>query len=430
MDIRIYRISFYMLNMSHSRPLPAGLFHRTHMLRISLQHHLDGSVISITNPSGDRMLSCIFTNKISKSYSLYSAVEMEQMSDNMIHFIKILYLALFSKTMNPPKSVEPSGNYCDSTFSFSFIMVIDQIFLALGIVMLYAGAELLVQGSVALSRRFRIPPLLIGLVVIGFGTSSPELIVSIEAAIRGNGEIAVGNVIGSNITNIALILGAGAVIYPIGVQISLLKLELPVLIASSVLVTLLIFNGVLTRLNGMFLIAGLLIYLLISIRSNLAIAFSEQKSTYLKGHAIFALLRSVTGLALLIYGAHLMITGSLGLARAYGISEAVIGLTVVAVGTSLPELATAIVASIKKQGDLILGALIGSNIFNLLFILGTTVLVRPIVLVDITLIDLGMMTLLALFLVPIARTGLVVSRWEGVLLLATYAGYFGYLYLR
>lgn len=309
-------------------------------------------------------------------------------------------------------------------------MIIDILYTVTGIILLYAGAELLVRGSTSLSYKLNVPPLLIGLIVIGFGTSSPELVVSIDAALAGSGEIAVGNIIGSNISNIALILGIGALIFPIRVQKSLMSLEIPVLVISSILVTFLIFNGFLSRFNGVILCFGLLSYLVVTIRSNYFPSFKNDETVDSVGKIRYMILRIVGGLTMLIFGAELMVNGSLGLARAFEISEAVIGLTVVAAGTSLPELATAIIASIRKKGDLILGGLIGSNILNILFVLGITAIIHPISLVDITRTDLLLMTILAIFMIPVMWTGFRVSRWEGGVLLLIYIGYIVYLFVR
>lgn len=309
-------------------------------------------------------------------------------------------------------------------------MVFDFIYTVFGIAFLYIGAELLVRSSVSISHKFRVQPLLVGLVIIGLGTSSPELVVSIRASIAGSGEIAVGNIVGSNISNVALILGIGALIWPVKVDKSLLKVELPVLIAASLLMTFLVLNGLLTRLNGVILIAGLIFYLFFTIRNHFAPAFAKIETVHTGLRTPWLLLGTVGGLALLILGAELMIAGSLGLAEIFQLSEAVIGLTVVAVGTSLPELATAVVASVRKEGELILGGLIGSNILNILFVLGVTASINPIELVDIDLIDLMLMTLLVVLLWPIFRTGYSVNRLEGGFLVLVYTGYILYLFMQ
>ncbi len=309
-------------------------------------------------------------------------------------------------------------------------MVSDLIFTFSGVALLYFGAELLVRGSVALSHKFRVTPLLIGLIVIGLGTSSPELVVSIEATLIGSGEIAVGNIVGSNISNLALILGLAALFHPIRAQKELLGREIPVLIIISVLMTLLLWNGVLSQLDGAVLLAALIIYLVITIRDNITPAIAETEVAFKRLRTPLVIVATLAGLGILILGAHLMIKGATGIARTFHIPEGVIGLTIVAVGTSLPELATAIVASLRKQGELILGALIGSNILNILFVLGVTGVVRSVHLTDIMLDDLLVMTAFAVVMIPVIRTGYTVSRLEGGLLLVAYAGYVAYLFVR
>ncbi len=309
-------------------------------------------------------------------------------------------------------------------------MVSDLIFTFSGVALLYFGAELLVRGSVALSHKFRVTPLLIGLIVIGLGTSSPELVVSIEATLIGSGEIAVGNIVGSNISNLALILGLAALFHPIRAQKELLGREIPVLIIISVLMTLLLWNGVLSQLDGAVLLAALIIYLVITIRDNITPAIAETEVAFKRLRTPLVIVATLAGLGILILGAHLMIKGATGIARTFHIPEGVIGLTIVAVGTSLPELATAIVASLRKQGELILGALIGSNILNILFVLGVTGVVRSVHLTDIMLDDLLVMTAFAVVMIPVIRTGYTVSRLEGGLLLVAYAGYIAYLFVR
>jgi len=309
-------------------------------------------------------------------------------------------------------------------------MVLDIIFTLAGILLLYLGAELLVRGSVALSHKFRVTPLLIGLIVIGLGTSSPELVVSIEATLIGSGEIAVGNIVGSNISNLALILGMAALFYPVRASRELLGREVPVMIAVSILMTLLLWNGMLSRLDGIILLTGLVIYLVLTVRNNITPAISEQDLAYRRYSTPVVVLATLAGLAILILGAHLLIKGATGIARALDIPEGIIGLTVVAIGTSLPELATAVVAALRRQGELILGALIGSNILNILFVLGVTGAVRAVPLTDIMLVDLILMSLLALLMIPVIWTGYRVSRLEGALLLALYGGYLAYLFMR
>ncbi len=309
-------------------------------------------------------------------------------------------------------------------------MIIDITYTLGGVILLYAGAELLVRGSVALSQKFRVTPLLIGLIVIGLGTSSPELVVSIEATLVGSGEIAVGNIIGSNISNLALILGLAALFHPIRAQVGLLRREVPIMIAISLLMTILLWNGILSRLDGLILLIGLLFYLVVTIRDNITPAFAEVDAAFRRYSTPVVIIGTLSGLGILIVGARLMVSGATGIAHAFQIPEGVIGLTIVAVGTSLPELATAIVAAMRKQGELILGALIGSNILNILFVLGVTGVVKAVHLTDIMVDDLVLMTALALLMIPVIRTGYVVSRLEGAVLLVIYCGYIGWLFMR
>ncbi len=309
-------------------------------------------------------------------------------------------------------------------------MIIDITLTLAGVLLLYAGAELLVRGSVALSHKFRVTPLLIGVIVIGFGTSSPELVVSIEATLIDSGEIAVGNIVGSNISNLALILGIAALFHPIRGQKDLLRREVPVMIAVSLLMTVLLWNGVLSRLDSLVLLGGLIIYLVMTIRDNITPAIAEMEVAFRRYSTPVVIIGTLSGLGILVLGAHVMISGATGIARTFNIPEGVIGLTIVAVGTSLPELATAVVAVLRKQSELILGALVGSNILNMLLVLGVTGLVRPVFLVDIMLDDLVLMSALAILMIPVIRTGYVVSRLEGAMLLAIYFGYLSWLFLR
>ncbi len=309
-------------------------------------------------------------------------------------------------------------------------MLLNILYTFAGIFLLYIGAEVLVRGSVALSWKFRVTTMLTGLIVVGFGTSSPELFVSLQATLQGSGEIAAGNIIGSNISNLALVMGLAALVFPLHASAQLLIREVPVMIAVSVLLTLLLLGGVLGRMEGIILLFALMIYLFITIRSNLKPAFAEEPKAFFTKNPPLLIVVTLAGLAVLITGASLMVSGASGIARDLDIGEGIIGLTVVAIGTSLPELATAIVAAVRKQSDLILGALIGSNILNILFVLGVTATVRPIVLVDIMDLDLLLMTLLAILMVPVIRTGYVVSRLEGGLLFAGYMVYIVWLFMR
>lgn len=295
-----------------------------------------------------------------------------------------------------------------------------------GLVLLYYGAEFLVRGGVQIAKRFQVTPLVIGLTLVAFATSAPELVVSCDAALKGMGDIALGNVIGSNICNIALILGLCAVIAPLQVNASLFKLDLPLMIGSSVLFALFCFlTGGINRIEGALFFAGIIAYVVVSIRNArrsgdvVTEVEGDGKPLSLGVSIVLVLL----GLGFLVGGARLLVNSAVWLAELFGVSQAVIGLTIVAIGTSLPELATSVIAALKGERDIAIGNVVGSNIFNILAIMGISPLLRPIEAADIQLIDLGMMVFCTLLLYPFLRTGFVLSRKEGVCLLTVYTGY-------
>lgn len=295
-----------------------------------------------------------------------------------------------------------------------------------GLVLLYYGAEFLVRGGVQIAKRFQVTPLVIGLTLVAFATSAPELVVSCDAALKGMGDIALGNVIGSNICNIALILGLCAVISPLRVNESLFKLDLPLMIGSSVLFALFCFlTGGINRIEGALFFAGIITYVTVSIRnarrSGEVVTEVEGDGKPLSSGVSIVLV--LLGLGFLVGGARLLVTSAVCLAELFGVSQAVIGLTIVAIGTSLPELATSVIAALKGERDIAIGNVVGSNIFNVLAIMGISPLLRPIKAADIQLIDLGVMLFCTLLLYPFLRTGFVLSRKEGVCLLTVYIGY-------
>ena len=305
--------------------------------------------------------------------------------------------------------------------------------LAGGLFLLYIGSEGLVRGGRSLALRLGLTRLVVGLTIIAFGTSSPELVVSIKAALDGSGAISLGNVIGSNICNIGLVLGLSALINPIRVQAQVVRIQTPIMIVVSIILFLLLLDGNLSRWEGLGLFAGIIAYVPFSlflakkekgeaVETNLDIHFdSVRKNIWLDILIVLACL------AVLALGAKFFVSGAVSLAKALGISQAVIGLTIVALGTSLPELATSMVAAARKEGDISVGNVIGSNIFNILAILGISSLLRPIDLNGISLVDLGVMIILAVLTLPITKSGFVISRREGIILLAIYGGYIFYL---
>ena len=250
-----------------------------------------------------------------------------------------------------------------------------------GFVLLYFGGDWLVNGGVALARRFRISSLVIGMTIVAFGTSAPELLVSMMSSIKGSAGIAMGNVIGSNIANIGLILGLTAMLYPIPTQNRKVSANGLVMILASVLVLVFSLNNGLSRAEGLILFAGIILFTVISIR--LGRTSNEEFEPAADGQGkqmsvLAALLLIVLSCAMLAFGADFMVDGATSVAKALGVSDKVIGLTIVALGTSLPELAASVAAALKKEMDISIGNIIGSNIFNLMCVLGVSASIRPI----------------------------------------------------
>ena len=310
-------------------------------------------------------------------------------------------------------------------------MLVHLLFMLAGVGLLYYGAEALVRGAATLAVRSRMSPLLVGLTVVAFGTSAPELVVSVQAALEGNGGIAVGNVVGSNICNIALILGAGALIRPLKVDDQLVRLDIPLLIGVSLLLAVFLADERLGTVEGGVLLTGVVAYILFSIRvarRRVDGALVEMDVAVKPEGSVWRDLGFVMlGLALLVLGARGLVSGAVAIATEFGVSQTLIGLSIVALGTSLPELATSIVAAFRDEADLAIGNVIGSSLFNALGILGVAALIRPLDATGLSGSDLGVMLATAVLILPLAWTGHVLSRSEGALLLAVYAGYVGLL---
>lgn len=313
-----------------------------------------------------------------------------------------------------------------SGFSILLILV--------GLGLLYFGAEWLVRGSAGLALRLGLSPLVVGLTVVAYGTSMPELVVSVKAAWLGSGDIAVGNVVGSNICNIGVILGLACLIQPLQVKLQLLRQDVPLMVGITALVIGLLWDQHLSRWEGALLVLGIIAYtvhLLRAARRETEPAVAEEFQA-LDTHRRVGLGRQVAfilgGLLLLFLGGQSLLAGAVQLARGLGVSEAVIGLTVVALGTSFPELAATVVAASRKEGDIALGNIIGSNLFNLLNILGTAALVQPLDCRGISRLDFAMMLALAVLLLPLMRSGFRLQRWEGGLLVVLYGSYVAWLW--
>lgn len=310
--------------------------------------------------------------------------------------------------------------------------MISIIFVLIGILLLYYGAEILVKGSSNLAIKVGISPMLVGLTVVGFGTSSPELFVSFIAAMQNSSDIALGNVIGSNICNIGLILGLASIIMPVKVDIKDIKLDLFIMIVASLIVWLMILDKHLSHLDGIILLILIISYLFFKIkqsireRKEIDLEIDDNSKVKSKGFYIFLI---IAGLITLIIGSNLFIDGAISIARYLGVSNAIIGLSLVAFGTSLPELATSIIAAIKKQYEISLGNIIGSNIFNILFILGFTSTFFQINAGDIKTVDYLVMLFTSLIIIPMGIVGKKYSRIDGFMLLLIYIAYIYYLYI-
>ena len=309
------------------------------------------------------------------------------------------------------------------------------LLLIVGLILLVAGGEGFVRGSVAIAEKLGMSSLLIGLTLVGFGTSLPELVTSVQAALDGAPGIAVGNVVGSNIANILLILGITALIYPIVVDKAVLRRDGSVLVLALLAALGIVLIGTLGRIAGLVLVALLISYIVFSYfadrraQASASIA-AEVEATGGKQSVLVSILFVIGGLALTVLGARLLVSSAVEIATALGVSETIIGLTVVAIGTSLPELVTSIIAALRRHTDLALGNIIGSNIFNVFSILGITALIQPIPVPDeIIRLDIWVMLGATALLLGFSYTQREIVRWEGGVLLALYAGYIGWLAL-
>ncbi|MDQ4075388.1 MAG: calcium/sodium antiporter [Chloroflexota bacterium] len=320
--------------------------------------------------------------------------------------------------------------------------LITWVLLVAGLVLLVVGAEALVRGASRLAATVGVSPLVIGLTIVAFGTSSPEMAVSAQSALAGQGDMAVGNVVGSNIFNILFILGVSALVAPLIVAQRLVRLDVPLMIGVSLLLLLLAWDGTLGRMDGFLLFAGIIAYTLFSIyesRGESAQVQAEYAQEFGEDGAADQGLRAVViqlafiivGLGMLLLGSRWLLEGAVALARTLGVSELVIGLTIVAAGTSLPEVATSVLASLRGERDIAVGNVIGSNLFNILAVLGLAGLLAPDgvhVTVSALRVDIPVMIAVALASLPIFFTG-TITRGMGALFLTFYVAYTAYLIL-
>lgn len=310
-----------------------------------------------------------------------------------------------------------------------------------GLVLLVFGAELLVRQAARIAQNLGIAPVVVGLTVVAFGTSAPELAIGVQSTLTGSADIAIGNVVGSNIANVLLILGISAIITPMLVAQQLIRFDVPLMIGASLLFYWMSWNGYITRLEGVVLVVLLVLYLTFVVwqarRSSYMItreyeAGYAETGTEVHGGIVTRLVILVAGLLIMVLGARLLVSSASEIARSLGVSELVIGLTIVSIGTSAPELATSIIASYRGQRDIAVGNVVGSNIFNILFVLGTTAVVSPKALVvspQALAFDIPFMCAVMLVCLPVFFAGSAVRRWEGLLFLAYYVVYTVYLYM-
>jgi cation:H+ antiporter len=306
------------------------------------------------------------------------------------------------------------------------------LFLIVGLILLFIGAEGLIRGSSTLALKIGITPLVVGLTVVAFGTSTPELVVSLKAALIGNSSITLGNVVGSNIANIALILGTAALIRPLDVHANVIRKEIPIMIAFTILMILLLLDGEVEFIDGLIFVVTIISYTIINITLARKEKNAEVENKFKDGlkskiSVPLSIIMIVAGLGLLILGANLFVNGAISIAKSIGVSDAIIGLTIVAIGTSLPELITSIVAAYKNESDIAVGNVVGSNIFNILGILGITALIITVNAEGINFIDYGVMFFASLILLPLSKTGFKISRLEGAFLVAGFIAYIYYL---
>lgn len=315
-------------------------------------------------------------------------------------------------------------------------MILSIVRLVVGFLLLVKGADLFVDGASSVAKKLKIPAFVIGLTIVAFGTSAPELAVSITAAVKGSNDIAIGNVVGSNIFNTLVVLGASAAITPIAVEKGMIKRDYPLSIFAAVLLGVLAMDTVLFkasamtlgRLDGIILLIAFAGFMVMTVKAGMDNRVEEEATEAMS--ALKAVAFIVIGLAGIVYGGDMSVEGAKGIARFFGLSEAIIGLTIVAIGTSLPELVTSVIAARKGESDIAVGNVIGSNIFNIFLILGLSSAILPMNVSGTYLYDIGMLIgVMVLTYLPIAKTKRV-SRPMGIIMVLVYVAYTVYLIVR
>ena len=319
-------------------------------------------------------------------------------------------------------------------------MILALIFLVVGFVLLIKGADFFVDGASSIAKQLRIPSLVIGLTIVAFGTSAPELAVSISAALKGSNDIAIGNVVGSNIFNLLIVVGVSAVIFPLHVKKSMIKKDYPLSIIAAVLLGILAMDTMfgkeymeISRIDGIILLIGFAIFMYLTVKEGLrgrAESLENEEEIEVKYGLWMSILVCILGLVAIVFGGNLAVDGAKTIARIFGLSEALIGLTIVAFGTSLPELVTSIVAAKKGESDISLGNVVGSNIFNIFLILGVSGTILPMKVANTYLYDIAILVIISVvYFMPICKTKKV-SKGVGAAMVMTYAAYMVYLFVR
>ncbi len=312
------------------------------------------------------------------------------------------------------------------------------VLLIVGFVLLVKGADFFVSGASGVAKKLRVPALLIGLTIVAFGTSAPEAAVSISAAIKGNNGIAIGNVLGSNLFNMTFIIGLSALFYPLVVEKQTVKKEIPIMLLSALALFAISADTFLTkskttmsldRGDGIVLLLffSVFIYYIFEVAKNSRETMAVE-TVMMKAESIKMIIYTLGGITAIIIGGNMVVNSATDIARSFGLSETIIGLTIVAIGTSLPELVTSVVASIKKQPDIAVGNIVGSNIFNVLFILGASAVISPLSIDQSLIVELVLNVLITLVFLGFSRTKHKISKIEGAILLSVYIGYVIYLF--
>lgn len=316
-------------------------------------------------------------------------------------------------------------------------MIWNILLVIVGVALVLWGADRMTEGASALARRMNVPEIVIGLTIVAAGTSAPELFVSLVSALKGTPDMAVGNVVGSNIFNTLLIVGCAAMVAPMVISKSTVKKDMPFAVMAAVLLLIVcvdtwpptsIGGSAISRIDGLVLLAGFTVFMIYTFRMAKKQGVTESEAPTAAMSVWKGLLFVVLGLACLIFGSNLFVDSASSVARALDISEGVIGLTIVAGGTSLPELATSVVAARKGQSAIAIGNVIGSNVFNVLLILGLTATISPMEIQGITAVDLSIMMVSVLMVWGFSYTKFTVARWEGALLTLVFAGYMWWLW--